>query len=134
MKLVIDANILFSALLKDSTTRNLILDMRLKLFAPRFLIIEYIKYSEELRKRSKLDKKNFAELSKKILKRIKLVSDKEILLYYTPAKSLITDNKDAPYIACALAIGTETWSNDRHFKNQRIRNWTTKELTEKMLK
>lgn len=132
MKLVVDANILFSGLLKDSETRNLILDRRITLFAPRFLLIEYAKYSEELRTRSKLKENNFAVLTKKLLKRIKLVSDKEIMLYYSAAHSLVIDKKDMPYIACALATGADTWSNDRHLKNPRIKNWTTKELMEKM--
>ncbi len=41
MKLVVDANILFSALLRDSGTRKLLLDRRLSLFAPKFLLLEY---------------------------------------------------------------------------------------------
>ena len=69
MNLVIDANILFSALLRDSGTRNMLLDRRLTLFAPRFLIIEYLKYSDELRKRSGIGKKEFSALSKKLIAR-----------------------------------------------------------------
>ncbi|MCR4335607.1 MAG: PIN domain-containing protein [archaeon] len=134
MKLVIDANILFSALLKDSITRNLLLDRRLALFAPKFLITEYAKYSRELRKRSGLKEDEFGELSKRLIRRIKLVLDKEIILYYQAAQSIVSDKKDTPYIACALAIGADTWSNDKHLKNARIKNWTTKELAEKIMK
>ena len=43
----------------------------------------------------------------------------------------MSDKKDAPYAACALATGAEVWSNDRHFRDLRIKNWTTKELLEK---
>jgi len=36
--------------------------------------------------------------------------------------------------ACALAVGAEIWGQDRHFKGNRIKNWTTKELLEMMMK
>ncbi len=134
MKLVIDANILFSALLKDSGTRNLTLDRRITLFAPTFLLLEYAKYSKELMGRGKLKKKDFASLTKRLLRRIRVVSDGEIMLYYAAAQSLVNDKKDAPYVACALATGADIWSNDRHLKGIRVRNWKTKELIEKMQK
>ena len=79
MLLVIDVNILFSALLKDSGTRMLILDRRLAIFAPKFLMVEYAKYSRELRQRSGLSKNDFGVLTKRLISRIRLVSDEEIL-------------------------------------------------------
>ncbi len=134
MKLVVDANVLFSALLRDSGTRKLLLDRRLLLFAPKFLLLEYAKYSRELRNRSKLREDDFASLTKMLLGRIRLVSDEEIMLYYQAALSLVDDRKDAPYVACALAAGADLWSNDRHLKGIRVKNWPTKELVEKMQK
>ena len=38
MKLVVDANILIAALLKDATTRELLLKEELELFAPEHLL------------------------------------------------------------------------------------------------
>lgn len=43
MKLVIDANILFAALFKDSLTAELILSDELQLIAPEFLLEEFAK-------------------------------------------------------------------------------------------
>ena len=42
------------------------------------------------------------------------------------------DEKDAPIIACALAISNEgIWTEDKHFEKQnRIKIWKTKELEE----
>ena len=52
MKLVVDANILFSFFKKDSTTRELILDPELKydldLFAPKYVLEEVGKHKEEI--------------------------------------------------------------------------------------
>jgi len=55
MKLVVDANILFS-LAKESSSASLILQkFRFKLFAPKFALLELSKYKEELVKKSKKD-------------------------------------------------------------------------------
>ncbi|MBU0535516.1 MAG: hypothetical protein KKE20_01020 [Nanoarchaeota archaeon] len=46
MDLVIDANILFSALIKDSLTAELIFEENLRLYAPEFFIQEFMKYED----------------------------------------------------------------------------------------
>ena len=48
MILVIDANILFSALIKNSLTAELLFEPTLKLYAPEFLIEEFMKNSRKL--------------------------------------------------------------------------------------
>ena len=40
MRLVVDANIIFSSLIKDSITRKIILLEDLKLYAPEYVFIE----------------------------------------------------------------------------------------------
>ena len=46
MDLVIDGNILFSALIKDSLTAELLFEKYLKLYAPDFMIEEFMKYED----------------------------------------------------------------------------------------
>ncbi len=48
MEVVIDANILFSCLIKDSVTAKLMCKENIKLYAPSFLIEEFIKYDQSL--------------------------------------------------------------------------------------
>ena len=48
MRLIIDANILFSALIKDSSTAKLLIDDKLKLYAPEFLFEEFAKYLKQI--------------------------------------------------------------------------------------
>ncbi len=69
-----------------------------------------------------------------LLGRIRLVSDDEVMLYFAAAQSLVDDRKDVPFVACALAVGADLWSNDRHLKGIRVKNRVTKELMEKMQK
>ena len=60
--LVIDANILVSALLKDSTTRKLLLSEKTpKLFAPAFILEELQKHSDEFAKKIGTTKKIMEE-------------------------------------------------------------------------
>jgi len=44
IKLVIDVNILFTALIKNSKTAELIIEKQITCFAPEFLIEEFSKY------------------------------------------------------------------------------------------
>ncbi|MBU3906952.1 MAG: hypothetical protein KKA64_01745 [Nanoarchaeota archaeon] len=44
MKLVLDANVLFSALIKDDVTAKLFLDLSFHLYAPEFILEEFEKH------------------------------------------------------------------------------------------
>ena len=48
MKLIIDANILFASLIKESSTRKIILDENFSFYVPKFLIEEFLEHIEEL--------------------------------------------------------------------------------------
>ncbi|MFH0971194.1 MAG: PIN domain-containing protein [Candidatus Micrarchaeota archaeon] len=128
MQLVIDANIFFSALLKDSYSRRLILDGRIQLFAPKFLLSEFEKHSADMLVRSKLDRDEFGRIYILLIQRIIFIEESELMPYLPAAYSLIVDKKDAPYVATALCVNAEVWSNDRHFRKGRVRNWATAEL------
>ena len=132
MKLTVDANVLFSALLKAGLTRRLIFDMRLSLYVPRSILAEYEKYAKELETRSKLGSKEFFELSKLVLSRVSVVPDEEIGPYIPAATHLCSDPKDIAYIACALAEGTVLWTRDRTLKHPRLEKWGTREIAQKL--
>jgi len=51
IKLVIDANILFAALIKNSKTAELIIEKQITLLAPEFLIEEFGKYRRVILKK-----------------------------------------------------------------------------------
>jgi len=50
MRLIVDANILFAALIKDSSTAQLLVNVELKFYAPEFLFEEFAKYEDYLLK------------------------------------------------------------------------------------
>ncbi len=132
MRLVVDANVVFSALLKKGASRKIISDRRIVLFAPLALLKEIEKYAGELKKRSGLQSRNFLELTKTILSRIRMVEDREIEPFLPAAKHLCIDPNDVAYVACALAVNAELWSRDRHLKQPRIKCWNTEELGRKL--
>lgn len=133
MKVTVDANALFSAILKDSTTRKLWFNSELDLFAPGFLIIEFRSHEKELLTKFSGTEKDFGLLVEKIISEVKLVSDEELMPFMQAASTLTNDKKDLLYFACALKENTVIWSNDKGMKKQqRITVKTTSELTEEI--
>ncbi len=131
MKVTIDANILFSCLIKDSQTRKLFFSPELSIFAPQFISEELIKYLPELRAKSKLSETEFLVLLDKIFGQIKIIPDKDLAPFLPAAASLLKDPKDLLYISCALSEDTIIWTNDKGFKVQsRVKALTTEELSQ----
>ncbi len=133
MRLVVDANIAFSLLKKGSFTRKLALEHKeLELISHPKIIEELTKHSAELCPKVGVAEDKFVRLIDFLSKRLvslKKVSPQQINL----AKSLISDPEDAPYLALALNLGTDIWSNDPHLKEQSIvRVLTTEELVEEL--
>ena len=133
MKVTVDANVLFACLIKDSVTRRLFFNPTMSIFAPAFIIDEYIKYAQELQKKSKLPEWDFLQLVNDVLGQVSVVPNESLKLFLPAAEFLISDSKDWLYIACALSEDTVIWSNDLGFKSQsRIKVFTTKELIDQL--
>lgn len=59
MKLVLDSNIIFSALIKKSKTRDIILSDLFELYAPEYIFNEITKHKELLLRKSKMDREEW---------------------------------------------------------------------------
>ncbi len=129
MKATVDANILFACLIKDSTTRKILFNPTLSLFAPEFIVSELLAHVLEVQKKSGLREEELLRLIDKVFGQITLVSDKDLKPFLPAAASLINDSEDWMYISCALREDTVIWSNDNDFMPQkRVKVVTTKEL------
>jgi predicted nucleic acid-binding protein len=135
MKLVLDSNIIFSALIKNSRTRDIILSDLFELYAPEYIFNEITKHKELLLKKSKLDRGDFDALLLLLQKHIHLVSKDK----YTEKMAIGDDIlrniyiTDSPFLALAMALSCSIWSNDGHFKQQdKVLVYTTKDLTIKI--
>jgi len=131
MKVTVDANVLFSALIKKGKTRKIWFGPEIELFSPKYLLIEFQKYAGFLRRKFKGTEEEFTTISKKLLLQINFVSDQELKPFLPAVIFLIDDPKDWLYLACALKEDTIIWSNDKGFKKQkRIHTKTTTEMIE----
>lgn len=128
MKLVIDANIAFSLLKKDSFTRRLAHKYSLDLYSHKYISNELKEHSEELCELLHISEDKFARI-KEILSKLVNLKEKFSPQQLNMAKRLISDPYDAPYLALALKLRVPIWSNDEHFKEQSVlRVFRTDEL------
>lgn len=133
MKLVVDANILIAALLKNATTRELLLKEEVEFFAPEQLLneIKHLLKNPKIRRRLKLDDDDLYELTSAILSHIEFVPEKIFLDFIKQSVSLVAHPEDSPYIALSLALKIPLWSNDSALKDQyAVKVLTTSELIE----
>ena len=119
MKVSVDANILFACLMKDADTRRLWFNADLQLFAPQFIVHEFLNHKKEMLQKSKNTSEEFDQLLEKVLAQLTLVSDGELKSYLLPISTLEVEEKDWVYLACALKENTILWSQDIALKNQR---------------
>jgi predicted nucleic acid-binding protein len=135
-RIVVDANVIASALLKDSFTRKLLLhDCTPKLFAPMFLENELLKYTKFFSKKTGLPKKKIKLLLEKLFKEgnITLVPKKEYAEFMGKAKEFSPDPQDTVYFALALKLSCPIWSQDSALKKQFfVKIYSTTELSKKI--
>ncbi len=135
MKLILDSNIIFSALIKNSRTRDIILSDLFELYAPEYIFKEITKHKELLLKKSKLNGGDFEALLLLLQKHIHLVTKEKYYEKMAIAEDILgnIDITDSPFLALALALNCSIWSNDGHFRQQdKVVVYTTKDLTIKI--
>lgn len=107
MKVVVDANILFSAFLSgNSKYRDLLFDETYELYSPNFVFLEIFKHKEKILKCTKETEQVYGFMGK-VLKRIHFVREEVVTIEnYTKAYDLCKgiDEDDTPFVALALEI------------------------------
>ena len=132
MDLVLDANILFSALLSKSLTRNLLFNQQLKLYAPEYLISElneHLTNDAELKQKLKLAEDEIEILVRKLLENIEVIPLEEYRKLIKKSLEISPDEFDSPYFAVSLLKKIPLWSNDKRLKKQKeVKVINTQEL------
>lgn len=133
MKLVVDANILFAALIKEGSTAELLISDKLQLFAPEFLFEEFSKYKDLILKKTHRSNKEFNQFLDILKEQITIVPKKEITPFIDKAEKISPDPKDSIYLALALALNSNVWSNDKKLKEgqKKVTILSTEELIKK---
>jgi predicted nucleic acid-binding protein len=132
MIFVIDTNVLFSALIKDSTTRKLILEYDGFFMFPSYIFEELEIHKHELLDKSGLEESEYGLLIEQLSCKMRVVPQKELIHKGELALNMVKDIdiRDAAFVACALANpGSAIWSDDKALKRLKgIKVFNTQEI------
>ena len=123
MKVIIDTNIIFSALLhEDNKYANTLIknDANHDFYAVYFTIVELFKHKEKIKKYSKLSDEEVLEVLYELLKRIHIINDDIISnISWKQAMQLVydVDVKDVPNVALTIELEGKLWTNDIELKD-----------------
>jgi len=120
MKLVIDANVVISALIADSKTRELIVTLEPDLLTPAFVYDEIESYEDLISEKSGMNPNRVAQFIDLLFQYIDVVPASEFYPAIESADDAIgdTDPDDVLYLACAIANDAAIWSDDSDFNEQ----------------
>ncbi len=119
MKIVIDSNRVIAAMIKESTTREILFDQTFEFIAPDYLMSEVTKYEYHIIKSIGVSRREFEILLAIIFESITIIPESEYKQFIVQIKDEIKDPKDIPYLATCLATKAYgIWTHDLQFKEQ----------------
>lgn len=132
MRLIVDTNIILSALIRSGLSRKIISSQNIEFYTLDYVTEEINRHMDYITEKSRMEKEEVHTLLSLFMESIVIVSDKEVKSGIEEAKNIMKefDFNDAPVLACALAIPNDgIWSEDKPFHMQKkIKAWHTKEL------
>ena len=131
MKLVVDANVVISALIADAKTRELIVTLEPDLLTPAFVHDEIENYEEMIAEQSGMELDRVAQFIDLLFQYIDVVPAAEFHPAIERADVAIgdTDPDDMLYLACAIASDAAIWSDDSDFDQQNlVETYSTSEV------
>ena|SRR3989338_121897 len=132
MILVVDTNILISALIRDSTTRKIIIKSGWDFYYPEKSFHEVREYKNLVLEKSGMSEQEYTEMLNHLLKHIQLVPEELIKQRLDEANKLLgkIDPDDVIFLATALSLdNSKIWSDDTHFEKQnKITVFKTKDI------
>jgi predicted nucleic acid-binding protein len=129
VRLVVDANVFFAALIRKGVTSRLMLFGKHELIAPQRLEQEFLKHWPMLLRKTHLSVTALHDLTEDLVSRSSLHFETVEPIWLNLAKRFSPDPDDTEYLALCLQEGCPLWSNDVRLKLQeRVRVLTTQEL------
>ena len=132
MKIVIDTNILISALIKDSIKRKVVVESGWKFYYPEISLHEIRKHRGLILRKSGLNEDEYLQILNRLMKYVILVPEEQIRPKLEEENKLLgnIDPADVVFLATALSIDSSIlWSDDKDFDRQNtVRNLKTKEI------
>jgi|SRR3989338_1213390 len=129
MKLVVDANEVFSFFNEKSKAREFSLSSELELYSPSFSLKEIKEHKSDVLKRFSLSETQYLLIEKLLGNVIRFADEKEYSGFLKEAKSVSPDADDTEYFALALKLNCPIWSEDKALKKQsKVKVYSTSEL------
>jgi len=134
MRVVLDANIFFAALLKAGAIRKFLFTTPWTFLFPQAIFSEYEEHKRELLEKSGLSEEEIDCMTFFLFSYVQRIPEEILLPYVDQAEEIVKtiDPDDMPLIACALAHPTSVlWSDDKALKEQKtVKVLNTKEIME----
>jgi predicted nucleic acid-binding protein len=122
MIVVIDTNVIISALIRDSLTRKVIIESGLNFVYPEISLHELRKHKKTIIAKSGLPERDIDKLLNKLLEYVVLIPTEVVKSHLDEAKLIMQkiDPNDVVFIAAALAFRNAViWSDDKDFERQK---------------
>lgn len=134
MKFILDVNVLLSALIRDSSTRKIIINSGLDFYFPEISLNKIDKYKEYIIEKAEISEQEFARTLELLFQFIKIIPSYELDNHLEQAKTIMEhiDIEDVTFIAGALSKeNSAIWSDDKDFEKQtKIKVLKTKDILE----
>lgn len=130
MDLVVDANVIFSAIIKKGKAHELLFDDRVHLFTPEYFFSEFEEHSVEIMDKTGQSEEDVKLLLDGIKSKISLIPLEELSPFLEEAENICPDKDDVVYFALALKMGCAIWSQDKALKEKqnKVQVYSTDEL------
>ena len=121
MKVIVDSNIIFSALLKSPNRYcDTICLSNDEYYTPKFMFLEIFKYKERIVRQSRMTEEEVLEMLYRLLLNLRffdenLISTRNFLRAFQLVKD--TDRNDLVFVALTFEIDGKLWSSDLELKN-----------------
>ena len=129
MEFVVDTNILFTYFWKQSFTKKILMNQKLRLFSPEFSLEEINNYKSEIIKKTNITEKEFNNIRMDLAIAVEFIPITEYKEFLKQALKTTPDKNDIDFIALALKLKLPIWSNDSLLKNQdKVKIFSTSDL------
>jgi len=132
LRLVLDTNIVISALInKKSTIRDILLSDKMIFYLPELVLAELLKHKELLCKKTGLSQRELLFSIFYLLSKVEIVKKEAFSENLEKAKTIMEniDINDSEFVALAMSIENHgIFSNDRHFDESGVKRWTVEEI------
>ncbi|UWG47548.1 PIN domain containing protein [Halanaeroarchaeum sp. HSR-CO] len=122
MKLVVDANVVITALIADSKSRELVVTLEPDLLTPGYVYDEIDNYEGLIVEKSGMKSDRVSQFMDLLFQYIEVVHSDDFYPAIERADVAIedTDPDDVLYLTCALACDAAIWSDDSDFDEQEL--------------